>query len=141
MFFSDDEYTVIKANATYLHMDVSKYLRAIAARPLMLQSANGKERIPTFIACDRDALNSLRRELLRQGVNIDQIAHALNSMQLLLDGGTFDDDAVRLWQRNVDMWRDSLIEIRDFYAPLANTFNAVVKGDKLLAIPVAQTEG
>lgn len=68
VLLSDDELEVIKQNAEKLGMRVGTYMRVIAIRG----------EIKRF---DMRAVNDVRLELHRIGVNINQIAHMVNETQ------------------------------------------------------------
>lgn len=68
VLLADEEFELIKLNAMKLNMKVGTYMRVIAL----------KGEIKLF---DMKAVNDVRLELHRIGVNVNQIAHMVNETQ------------------------------------------------------------
>lgn len=125
---SQAEWEHVRDRAAAMGCSASSYVRhAVAAYALASDAAGGEP--PTLVGVDDVSVREISRELVMQGVNLNQAAHALNTAALAAqraDSGLSDDDR-RVLLGGVEEARLALPEVSGRLAALHGCFRELLK--------------
>lgn len=80
--FSEAEYDTLRSKAQSLGLSMSQYLRLLTQVPLEKVSVLDSFNTDAILLVDSSTIRDLQREFSRQGNNLNQGAHAFNTLNL-----------------------------------------------------------